>query len=106
MSDSIKPMDIEGEAVCAVGPQLVTVVGEQGAGVDVKRTSSHLEADNLLYSDNEEPTDNKEQVKAIAHDKFAKTASAVALAWTSQNMGSLRKRAGAQFPQRSYFRRG
>ena len=46
-----EPMDIEGEAVCAVGPQLVTAEGEQGAGVDVKRIFSHLEADTLLLSD-------------------------------------------------------
>ena len=38
-------MDIEGEAVCAVGSQSER---EKGAGVDVKRTSSHPEADNLL----------------------------------------------------------
>ena len=43
-------------------------------GVDVKRTSSHLEADNLLASDKGEPTDNQEQVTASAHNKFAKTA--------------------------------
>ena len=70
MSDyfpTVEPMDIEGEAACAVGPQLVTAEGEQGAGVKVKRTSSHLEADNLLSSDNGEPTDNQEQVKASAH---------------------------------------
>ena len=29
-----EPMDIEGEAVCAVGPQVVTAGGEQGAGVE------------------------------------------------------------------------
>ena len=44
-------MDIEGEAVCAVGSQSVTGEREKGAGVDVKRTSSHPEADNLLYSE-------------------------------------------------------
>ena len=60
-------MDIEGEAACAVGPQLVTAEGEKGASVGVKRTSSHLEADNLLSSDNGEPTDDQEQVKASAH---------------------------------------
>ena len=43
-----EPMDIEGEAVCAVGPQLVTAEGEPGAGVDVKRSFSNLEADTLL----------------------------------------------------------
>ena len=50
MSDyfSVEPMDIEGEAACAVGPQLVAAEGEKGASVDVKRTSSHLEADNQL----------------------------------------------------------
>ena len=35
-----EPMDIEGEAVCAVSPQLVTAEGEQGAGVDDKRIFS------------------------------------------------------------------
>ena len=61
MSDyfSSEPMDIEGEAACAVGPQLVTAEGEQGAGVDVKRIFSHLEADILLLSDDGEPTDNR-----------------------------------------------
>ena len=54
-----EPMDIEGEAACAIGPQLVTAEGEQGAGVDVKRTSSHLEDNNLLSSDNGEPTDDQ-----------------------------------------------
>ena len=54
-----KPMDIEGKAACAVGPQLVTVEGEKGVGVDVKRTSSHLEADNLLAWDKGEPTDDQ-----------------------------------------------
>ena len=69
MSDffsATEPMDIEGEAVCAVGPQLVTAEGEKGAGVEVK--TSHLEADNLLTSDNREPTDDQEQVKASAHE--------------------------------------
>ena len=78
MSDyfSIEPMDIEGEAVCAIGPQLVTVEGEQGAaGVDVNRNSIHLEANNLLTLDNGEPTDDQEQVTSSSHDKFAKTAS-------------------------------
>ena len=78
MSDyfsAVEPMDIEGEAVCAVSPQLVTLEGEKGAGVDVKRTSSHLEADNLLTLDNGEPTDDQEQVTASTHNKFAKTAS-------------------------------
>ena len=56
-----EPMDIEGEAVCAVGPQLVTAEGEQGAGVDVKRIFSHLEADTLLLSDDGEPKDNQDQ---------------------------------------------
>ena len=77
MSDyfsAVEPMDIEGEAVCAICPQLVTAEGEKGAGVDVKRTSSHLEANNLLTLDNGEPTDDQEQVTASAHDKFAKTA--------------------------------
>ena len=77
MSDyfsSVEPMDIEGEAVCAVGPQLVTAEGEKGVGVDIKRTSSHLEADNLLASDEGEPTDDQEKVTASAHDKLAKTA--------------------------------
>ena len=65
MSDyfsSVEPMDIEGEASCAVGLQLVTAEGEKGAGVDVKRTSSHPEADNLLDSDEGEPTDNQEKL--------------------------------------------
>ena len=51
MSDyfsSVEPMDIEVEAACAVGLQSVTAEGEKGAGADVKRTSSHPEADNLL----------------------------------------------------------
>ena len=78
-------MDIEGEAVCAIGPQLVTAEGEKGAGVDVKRTSSHLEANNLLNLDNGEPTDDQEQVKACAHDKFC---VGRAVAWTSQNVGT------------------
>ena len=56
-----EPMDIEGEAVCAVGPQLVTAEGEQGAGVDDKRIFSHLEADFLLLSDDGEPMDDQEQ---------------------------------------------
>ena len=80
MSDSIEPMDIEGEAVCAVSPQLVTAEGEKGVGVDVKRTSSHLEANNFLTSDNGEPTDDQEQVKASAHNKFCMER---AVAWTS-----------------------
>ena len=78
MSDyfsGIEPMDIEGEAACAIGPQLVTAEGQKGAGVDVKRTSSHFEADNLLATDKGEPTDDQEQVTASAHDKFTKTAS-------------------------------
>ena len=54
-------MDIEGEAVCAVGPQLVTAEGEPGAGVDVKRSFSNLEADTLLLSDEGEPADVHEQ---------------------------------------------
>ena len=72
---SAEPMDIEGEAACAVGFQLVRVEGEKGAGVDVKRTSSHPEANNLLDSDEGESTDFPEQVIASSHDKFAKTAS-------------------------------
>ena len=52
-------MDIKGEAACAVGPQLVTGEGEQGAGVDVKRIFSHLEANILLLSDDGEPTDDQ-----------------------------------------------
>ena len=56
-----EPMDIEGEAVCAVGPQLVTAEGEPGAGVDVKRSFSNLEADTLPLSDKGEPTDDQEQ---------------------------------------------
>ena len=79
MSDSIEPVDIEGEAVCAVGPQLVTAEGEKGAGVDVKRTSSHLKADNLLTSDNGEPTEPGPHRMWVP----------------------LRKRAGAQSPRRS-----
>ena len=50
MSDyfsKIEPMDIEGEAVCAVGSQSVMAEGEK-AGDKVKRTSSHPEADNLI----------------------------------------------------------
>ena len=46
-------MNIEGEAVCAVGIQSVTAEGEQGVGVDVKRTSYHPEANNLLNLDEE-----------------------------------------------------
>ena len=72
---SVEPLDIEGDAACAVSPQLVTAEGEKGEGVDVKRTSSHLEANNLLAMDEEKPTDNQEQVTVSAHDKFAKTAS-------------------------------
>ena len=36
MSDffETEPMDIEGEAVCAVRPQVVTAEGEPGAGVE------------------------------------------------------------------------
>ena len=106
MSDyfpTVEPMDIEGEAVCAVGPQLVTAEGEQIAGIDVKRTSSHLEADNLLTLDNGEPTDDQEQVKASAHDKFAKTALAVALAWTSQNVGSPEEEGRGSIPSEILF---
>ena len=62
------------EYVYNIGPQLVTVEGEQGAGVDVNRIFSHLEADILLLSDNGEPTDDQEQVVASAHEKLAKTA--------------------------------
>ena len=46
-----EPMDIEGEAVCAVGIQSVMAEGEQRAGADVKRTSYHPEANNLLNLD-------------------------------------------------------
>ena len=35
-----EPMDIEGEAAYAVGPQLVTAEGEPGVGVVVKRSFS------------------------------------------------------------------
>ena len=35
-----EPMDIEGEAVCAVGLQSVTAEGEKGVGTDIKRTST------------------------------------------------------------------
>ena len=71
MSDyfSVKSMDIEGEAVCAIGPQLVTVEGEKGAGIDVKRNSSHLEANNLLTLDNREPTDDQEQNVGIPEEE-------------------------------------
>ena len=55
-----EPMDIEGEAECAV-VQPVTAEGEKGAGVDVKRTSIHPEVDNLLDSDKGELTDNPEK---------------------------------------------
>ena len=72
---SVEPMDIEGEAACAVGPQLVTEEGEKGGGIVFKRTSSHLEANNLLAMDEGKPTDDQEQVTASDHDKFAKTAS-------------------------------
>ena len=72
-----EPMDIEGEAVCAVGPQLVTAGGEQGAGVEVNRSFSEKEADTLLLSDEGEPTDDQEQVIASTHEKFAKTAAAL-----------------------------
>ena len=76
-----EPMDIEGEAVCAVSPQLVIAEGEQGAGIDDKRIFSHLEAYTLLLSDDREPR-------------------------TTRTWVSLRKRAGAQFPRRSSSRRG
>ena len=62
---------------CAVRPQLVTVEGEPGAGVDVNRSFSKHEADTLLLSDEGEPTDDQEQVLASAHEKFAKTAAAL-----------------------------
>ena len=70
--ETSEPMDIEGEAVCAVGPQMVTAEGEKGAGVEVKRSFSNLEADILLLLDDGEPTDDQEQVVASAHKKFAK----------------------------------
>ena len=55
----VEPMNIEGEAACAVRFQLVMAEGEKGAGVNVKRTSSHPEADNLLDLDEDEPTDDR-----------------------------------------------
>ena len=70
-----EPMDIEGEAACAVGPQSVTAEGEQGAGIDVKRIFSHLEANILQLLDDGEPTDDQEQVVASAPKKIAKTAA-------------------------------
>ena len=77
MSDffaSPEPMDIEGEAVGTMEIQLVTAKGEKGVGVDVKRTSSNPEADNLLDSDKGELKDNPKKVIASAPNKFAKTA--------------------------------
>ena len=56
-------MDIEGEAASAIRLHLVIAEGEKGAGVDVKRNSSHLEADNLLAFDEREPMDDQEQVR-------------------------------------------
>ena len=91
---TVEPMDIEGEAACSVGPQLVTAEGEQGVGVDVKRTSSHLEDDNRLSSDNGELTDNQEQVVASAHDKFA---------WTSQNVGFPEEEGRGSIPSEILF---
>ena len=41
-------MEVEGEVVCAVGIQSVTVEREQVAGVNVKRTSVHPEE--ILFS--------------------------------------------------------
>ena len=38
-----KPMDIEGEAECAIVIQTVTAEGEKGVGIDLKRTSIHPE---------------------------------------------------------------
>ena len=72
-------------------------------GVDVKRTSSHLETDNLLSSDNGEPTDNQEQIKASTHNKFAKTASAVAVPWASQNVGSPEEEGRGSIPSKILF---
>ena len=56
-----EPMDIEGEAECAVVVQTVTAEGEKGVGVDVKRTSIHPEVDNLLDLDEGELTDDPEK---------------------------------------------
>ena len=76
-------MDIEGEAACAIGPQLLTAEGEKGAGVDIKRTSSHLEANNLLTSDNGESTDNQEQVKLALTISLAKRPRCSGTSWTN-----------------------
>ena len=38
-----EPMKVDGEEVCAVGVQLVTADGEQGAGINVKRNCAHLD---------------------------------------------------------------
>ena len=40
-----EPMDIEGEAECAVGCQGVTAEGEQGPGVEVNASTIEKEAD-------------------------------------------------------------
>ena len=78
MSDyvsTVEPMDIKEEAVCAVVIQPVTAEGEKGAGVDIKRTYSHLEANNLLDLDKGELTNDLEKVIASTPNKFAKTAA-------------------------------
>ena len=91
-----EPMDIEGEAVCAVGPQLITAEGEPGAGVDVNRSFSEKEADTLLLSEEGEPTDDQEQVIASTHEKFAKTAAAL---MNKANQVSILQGKGAMSPQ-------
>ena len=50
-----EPMDIEGEAECAVGCQGVTAEGEQGPGVEVNGSLVEKQADSLLLSDEGEP---------------------------------------------------
>ena len=50
-----EPMDIEGEAECAVGCQGVTAEGEQGPGVEVNASTIEKEADSLLLFDEGEP---------------------------------------------------
>ena len=56
-----EPMDIGEEAGCDTYVQLVTAVGEQGAGSNVKETSIHIEEDSILDTDEGELSDEQDQ---------------------------------------------
>ena len=60
-------MEVEVEAGCAEGIQLVKAEGEQGVGGDVKGNSVHLEEDSILDLDEGELSNELDQVIASSH---------------------------------------